>query len=547
MMPYNSNKIPYGLKDGKLVHVNQVKNGLKCGCICPGCKAPLVANQGFMRSYFSHAPGFSHCVGAVESILHLMAKEIISDKKCMCFPSGGDLVGLVNFDRVEIEEWDEESGFRPDCIGYCKERTIWIEFKYTHPISFLKRKYIIEKKINCIEVDISECKLDYSEMELFITKRQDFRYWIKDETPVVHIKEMSNSMPSAKSFDFLDDSEDSADFSSDMNLPKKSDNVIRYAFDEDNNFVDVRKTGWKKKLFCLVCHNQLTPKGCVNCSCKERYLRKSAQELLFSRYNNLDQFNIEVQGNVKCENWNGCKYYDIEKCFGEQEQKFDIKTYGFKRLPVKDFEVPDSSIKLDLAFFSTSNAIIGIEICDNDDSYNSECSIPNIRLIKVKVEKLSDLDVLDVEPLSHRSHKFLGFSLQSSSGCKIKYTNKTFKVFYVLADGTTSYEDVHCSYLDTIRAKTKYYIIFRGGSSPNDKKYGLYRCKKLGINVCFCEICYYLACKGNCTYCIRHKAKGTPKFPLIEQPKQCDYFREDFNTTRELEQEYGSYDIEEKY
>ena len=38
-------KLPFGLKDGKLVEVSQVLNGFDFNCYCPNCKSPLIARK----------------------------------------------------------------------------------------------------------------------------------------------------------------------------------------------------------------------------------------------------------------------------------------------------------------------------------------------------------------------------------------------------------------------------------------------------------------------------------------------------------------------
>ena len=44
-------------EDGSLVHVDDVSKGMKCGCHCPHCDAPLYAkNAGQIREHhFAHA------------------------------------------------------------------------------------------------------------------------------------------------------------------------------------------------------------------------------------------------------------------------------------------------------------------------------------------------------------------------------------------------------------------------------------------------------------------------------------------------------------
>lgn len=37
-------KLPFGLNENNLlVHVSNVENGKKCGCICPSCRVALIA------------------------------------------------------------------------------------------------------------------------------------------------------------------------------------------------------------------------------------------------------------------------------------------------------------------------------------------------------------------------------------------------------------------------------------------------------------------------------------------------------------------------
>jgi len=65
---------------GKLISVDDVPNGKKCGCFCPACKEPLMAkNQGNKRvHHFAHQSG-TECAYAFESMLHLLAKEKIRE------------------------------------------------------------------------------------------------------------------------------------------------------------------------------------------------------------------------------------------------------------------------------------------------------------------------------------------------------------------------------------------------------------------------------------------------------------------------------------
>lgn len=74
-----ASKLKYAYtNEGKLVHIDTVPKGNDCGCVCPACKQPLQAkNAGPKRDHhFAHQPGVD-CPGALETVLHLLAKERI--------------------------------------------------------------------------------------------------------------------------------------------------------------------------------------------------------------------------------------------------------------------------------------------------------------------------------------------------------------------------------------------------------------------------------------------------------------------------------------
>lgn len=78
-------KLVHGLKDGKIVRVTNVANGLACNCICLDCKARLMAinNEGnLQRPHFRHYSAtnvkeISDCNASHETAIHYLAKDII--------------------------------------------------------------------------------------------------------------------------------------------------------------------------------------------------------------------------------------------------------------------------------------------------------------------------------------------------------------------------------------------------------------------------------------------------------------------------------------
>ena len=91
-------------KDGDLVHIDSVPNGKDCACFCPHCKSELCAKNGGsgtkMVHHFAHVSG-ADCVGAIESALHKMAKDVIEFE-------GTILESMTNaMFRVELENGHE--------------------------------------------------------------------------------------------------------------------------------------------------------------------------------------------------------------------------------------------------------------------------------------------------------------------------------------------------------------------------------------------------------------------------------------------------------
>lgn len=79
--------IAFGLdRQGRLVAVRSVPQGLACGCACPGYGGRLLAKQGQIRAwYFSHAFG-AECVNGAETALHLAAKQLSLDHRSVALP-----------------------------------------------------------------------------------------------------------------------------------------------------------------------------------------------------------------------------------------------------------------------------------------------------------------------------------------------------------------------------------------------------------------------------------------------------------------------------
>lgn len=74
-------------KNKNLVYIEDAGYGSKCECFCPHCGAPLDAKNGgsIREHHFAHSHGHE-CKGAYETMLHLLAKEIILESGTIMLP-----------------------------------------------------------------------------------------------------------------------------------------------------------------------------------------------------------------------------------------------------------------------------------------------------------------------------------------------------------------------------------------------------------------------------------------------------------------------------
>lgn len=177
--------LTYGLnKDNSLAFIEDVPNGLACGCVCPCCKEPLIAkNMGKKQKrehHFAHSSG-SDCQGYYETTLHLLSKEIIRTEKAIMVPNYESLESQqIEFEEVEVEERNDCSNLQPDCVGITKEGLrLHIEIFVTHQIDDFKKSKIKEGNINCIEIKIpNDFPLDKELLKEFILNSTESREWI---------------------------------------------------------------------------------------------------------------------------------------------------------------------------------------------------------------------------------------------------------------------------------------------------------------------------------------------------------------------------------
>lgn len=162
-------KLPCGLSDdGKLIYINEARNGLACECVCPGCKRVLIAKNGGKKRehHFAHL-NVVECEHGYQSALHYMAKDLFLEMPCLTFLEKGRLV-QYKIDTVELEK--KVSDIIPDIIVTCDGKQFIVEIYVTHAVDDEKKAKIKEMQISAVEIDLSRFKNDFIDRETLKTE-----------------------------------------------------------------------------------------------------------------------------------------------------------------------------------------------------------------------------------------------------------------------------------------------------------------------------------------------------------------------------------------
>lgn len=146
-------------EDNSIIHIDEVPNGLMCNCICSKCNKPLIAkNSGHIRiHHFAHIAE-SNCNG--ETLIHLMAKSIIKEKKYLWIKNGYGLITRIDFIKVSEEKNILDSSFIADLICHTKQSRVIIEIIVTHEIDEPKKEFLINNKITSLRIDLTNAGID---------------------------------------------------------------------------------------------------------------------------------------------------------------------------------------------------------------------------------------------------------------------------------------------------------------------------------------------------------------------------------------------------
>ncbi len=230
-------------KNNILVDVDSVPNGQKCECFCPSCHAPLVAKNGgsVLAHHFAHASGES-CVGGYQTSIHMLAKEIIQEKRTIFFPevTARYRFRIENHEDDEDWEYETEKGIKtlkfgsyygadydkqiaksnftstgitsvelekregdiiPDIvISFTNGAKLFVEIYVSHKVNRDKKERIKKEGISCIEIDLSKINRMLSKEELtkilYDKKFMDENcYWVYNRKTDILERNYKNFVP----------------------------------------------------------------------------------------------------------------------------------------------------------------------------------------------------------------------------------------------------------------------------------------------------------------------------------------------------------------
>jgi hypothetical protein len=179
-------RVPFGLRDGRVWAPGEVAKGKACGCLCPGCRAPLVAKAQESRR---KRPHFAHlietgCQTGRETGIHLRAKQLIAGRQELVIPAWiGDLVDMPNPPHSRDDEgglhWGRQidyparlvglrdieiersfGTYQPDVYAQDEVGELLIEVRVTHAVDDRKATRVQMQGRRMVEIDLSRLDRD---------------------------------------------------------------------------------------------------------------------------------------------------------------------------------------------------------------------------------------------------------------------------------------------------------------------------------------------------------------------------------------------------
>lgn len=518
-----------------LVYIDDVPNGESCGCLCPCCNSPLIAkNEGKHNlHHFAHVGG-SDCVGAYESALHLMAKEVLCKNKMLRLPKyPSRLSRKIYFQEIRKEYYDKELMLRPDCIGLTADgQQLWIEFKRTHQVDSDKRTKIINGHRECVEIDINSCQLDPAKMRVFIEDCWDNRKWIYivgqeilDERKNISFLGEERILYNDKNsylptLTLKDSTNKPKEFKTYVEEPVGARHLVLDAWGNIINLGTVYNIS--KSYRCISCGKEIRVSDEENCSCYfvhniddeklcsiQKYLRLAARKIIYNHFLNDENFYIQPFDEI----------YNLKD------------KHSSYTLCVQDQHIEGTNCSFDLALLRKG-------IIDKDSIYiyigdYVDDSIKNLgfRIIHISLPSEKDLidSLLNNDHLRAKNIEYINFKEKKLD------KNSMILTFSLHRNGMCDCEYQGASYFPT--SDVVYEIRFMDVKKQEweAKQYAVLKCIEDGRNVFRCMMCEH----------VKGCSSGNESCSIGNSPDNCMDFSLKSYEKDALPRKYGKAKIEE--
>lgn len=193
-------KIPFGDRDGTLFRAHEVENGLRCNCICPGCRQPLnAANNGEkVVPHFRHAQSNDCTTGFREGVRRAAVALIVQHKQLL-LPAFLDMArfatasGRLLEEKIElppvaviadsVELFVELDGLRGHAALYLSGRQLIVRIKMSSRMEHERYRQLQALEHSSMEIGLHHLTLEQiSDADSFIhavLQDPSNRSWIK--------------------------------------------------------------------------------------------------------------------------------------------------------------------------------------------------------------------------------------------------------------------------------------------------------------------------------------------------------------------------------
>ena len=175
--------VPFALlSNGRLVDISSFESGVLTDGKCPECGGALVAKKGAKRAHHFAHYSVTGCAGALETSLHLAAKQVLIDAVAEGRSFFAPAFGYSYSEKRKYPAIDlpllsvecEKNVFlpgqhrRPDAIAEWAHGALAIEICVTNPVDDDRQHFYEIKRLDCVEIDLGSFKEKFQKTKKLI-------------------------------------------------------------------------------------------------------------------------------------------------------------------------------------------------------------------------------------------------------------------------------------------------------------------------------------------------------------------------------------------